>query len=111
MAVMVWCLGCETVVWAYDHQEKMDLRGWLNNARMPCPRCKDNGNFDGFGFDNVTDAMAERANAWDEPGDAWGVMRAVAKYRRLKWQPSPYNKWFWRPAELEALLAKREEGR
>lgn len=93
MANMVWCLGCRRVVWAYDHAAVFDLRGWLNQARMPCRLCGDEGNYDGWAGEWQPYMRGYNAK-FDEPPDLWGCMRAKAKARGLEWCPSGDNRWF-----------------
>lgn len=96
MAEMVWCQSCKTVVWAYDHQPHMDIRGWLNLVYMSCPQCGEESNFDGWGSDNpkVITKMGEKGLA---VFDWWSLMRYVAQQHKVKWAPSGNNRWFQGP--------------
>lgn len=94
MAVMVWCQSCKKVVWAYDHFPHTDIRGFLNEAYMPCPRCGAEGNFDGWG-DNGKDLNFFKGAHPNEPiYDWWSLMKAVAKNHNMEWCPSGDNRWF-----------------
>lgn len=92
MAVMVWCQSCKEVVWAYDHQKPVDLRGLCNLLKLPCPSCGEVGNFDGWESNNAYQELK------DTPGetisDDWSAMRAVAHVMGVEWEPSGDNKWF-----------------
>ena len=96
MAEMVWCQSCKTVVWAYDHQRPVDIRGIVNMFGLPCPKCSAEGNFDGFGFDRFTGIL--RSLGINPEGvkvyDAWSAMKAMASWYKLAWDPSPDNRWF-----------------
>ena len=92
MAEMVWCQSCKTVVWAYDHQPKIDLRGICNMLQLPCPKCGEVGNFDGWGSENAYEKLK------DTPGeqiyDDWSAMKAIAHFEGMDWEPSGNNTWF-----------------
>ena len=98
MAVMVWCQSCNTVVWAYNHQEYVDLRGICNMLRLPCPKCEKVGNFDGWGKRKDVDYVSAFPEAYDD----WSLMRLVAERNGIEcWEPSPDNTWFSRPSPIE----------
>lgn len=86
MAEMVFCQSCNTVVWAYDHQPHMDIRGLMNMLNMPCPKCGDTGNFDGYYRDGDWLALHDAVKLHKETE---GV--------ELKWEISPDCAWFKRP--------------
>lgn len=85
IGVMVWCLACETVVWALD-SDVGDLRGILNMLSIPCRLCGVRGNYDQY---------SANANHMDVYGayDGWSTMKALADYEELEWNPSPDNTW------------------
>ncbi len=96
MAEMVWCVSCKKVVWAYDHQRKVDLRGICNMLRLPCPQCGVRGSFDGWGS-NEPMAQLERAQVYlqkEKIYDSWSAMKYIARSSRVEWCPSPNNEWF-----------------
>ena len=95
MAEMVWCQSCNTVVWAYDHQPKVDLRGICNMLKLPCPKCGDTGNFDGWASNSPMEQLKEIPQICD----AWSGMRYIAATYDLKWETSPDCSWFRRPDE------------
>lgn len=98
MAVMVWCNGCKTVVWAYDHQSRVDLRGLCNILQLPCPKCGDIGNFDGWESDNPYEQLGNAlSKAEGQVYDDWSAMKYVARAYKVEWEPSPDNTWFRRP--------------
>lgn len=91
MAEMVWCNSCSTVVWAYDHQPHMDLRGVINMMGLPCPNCHRTHCFDGWGTNDIekfTEGYPDK-----EIFDGWSAMKYVAKIHNLEWKPSPDNRW------------------
>jgi len=92
MAEMVWCQSCKTVVWAYDHYPHTDIRGFLNEAYMPCPLCGAKGNFDGWGSEDAYGDL--KSVAPKEVYDGWSAMKYIAKLHKLEWNPSPDNHWF-----------------
>ena len=83
IGTMVWCQGCETVVWAHDSNHG-DLRGNLNMLKIPCRLCGEKGNYDGYSVSNTSMAYTD---------DGWSTMRALARYQKVKWDPSPDNTW------------------
>jgi hypothetical protein len=99
MSEMIWCNSCKTVVWAFDHQPKVDMRGICNMLCLPCPKCGDKGNYDGWGIDELTEAMVTQLNRTSGMPiyDRWAAMKAVAKLHNVVWEPSPDNDWFRRP--------------
>jgi len=93
MAEMVWCNSCKTVVWAYDHQPHSDIRGFLNLAHIPCPLCKEKGDFDGWGSDNAYETV--KPHTVNFPiFDDWSAMKFIALTNGVEWNPSPDNHWF-----------------
>ena len=80
--LMVVCLGCKNVVWAYDTMARVDLRGILNHLQMPCRLCGDRGNYDGW---YVPDS---------EANDVWRAMHQIAEHEGYAWKTSPINVWF-----------------
>lgn len=100
MAELLACCTCQTVIWAYDHQPRIDLRGICNMFKLPCPKCGAVGNFDGWGFKELT----EESITWLENGgpvyDGWSALRAYAKIKGWVWEPSPDNTWFRRPERM-----------
>ena len=100
MAVMVWCQSCKKVVWAYDHQPYIDLRSICNLLKLPCPKCGDEGSFDGWGSNSpVADLASAVTNVETKAslGDvynAWSAMQAIANIHDVEWEPSPDNRWF-----------------
>ncbi len=99
MGEMIWCQSCKTVVWAYDHQPSVGISGICNMLRLPCPKCEVKGNFDGWGIDKLTDDQAKQLERTTSNPiyDMWSAMKAIAKLRKVEWQPSPDNNWFRRP--------------
>ena len=89
MAEMVWCNSCNTVVWAYDHQPHMDIRGLVNMFGLPCPNCHRTHCFDGWGINSIE----EIASLHPQIVDGWSAMKYVAKNENLEWKPSPDNRW------------------
>ena len=94
MAEMIWCNRCKTVVWAYDHQPHMDIRGWLNEVYMPCPLCAEEGNFDGWGDGSAEETIQNLKDQGLKVYDRWSLMKAIAKMHKVEWNPSPDNRWF-----------------
>lgn len=100
MAVMVWCNDCKKVVWAYDHQKPVDLRGICNLLKLPCPQCSKIGNFDGWESDNLEkvkgafppETLQKKIYDW------WSAMKVIAEQYGVEWAPSGNNQWF--PEEL-----------
>lgn len=86
MATMVFCLTCKTVVWA-DDVVTVDVRGLMNEMRMPCPECGTISNFDGYGLSDTRVCG----------GDFWEGMRRIAGELGLRWSISPDCAWFNRP--------------
>ena len=97
MAEMVWCQTCKTVVWAYDHQSEVDLRGICNMLKLPCPKCGDIGNFDGWASNNAYEQIKNIAG--DQVYDAWSAMEYIAKAYKVAWEISPDCSWFKRPGD------------
>ncbi len=97
MAEMVWCQSCKTVVWAYNHQPKVDLRGICNMLALPCPKCGHKGNYDGWGNNELTDNLITDLEKIQPVYDMWSAMRAIAVNEQVAWEPSPDNDWFSRP--------------
>ena len=93
---MVWCNSCKEVVWAYDHQPEVDLRGICNMLKLPCPNCGVEGNFDGWGSDDAYNQVKDHENQ-SEVYDDWSAMKFIAKHHGVKWNPSPDNRWFPKP--------------
>lgn len=95
MAVMVWCQSCKKVIWAYDHQPKVDLRGICNMLKLPCPKCGDEGNFDGWASDKPLAQVREYAEAKGvRIYDAWSAMHFIADEYQMEWDPSGNLRWF-----------------
>jgi hypothetical protein len=96
MTEIVWCQSCKTVVWAYDQiRTNKDIRGLMNEMAMPCPKCGEIGNFNGWfskDLDQVAKSLPE-AKIYD----GWSAMRAIAKAYSVKWEISPDCTWFRRP--------------
>lgn len=89
IGTIVCCLSCRTVVWAYD-ADYGDVRGICNIFNLPCPRCGERGNFDGW---SISTGNVE----FKATRDAWSAMRKIAKdnlygYEFL-WEPSGDNTW------------------
>jgi len=99
MAVCVWCQSCKMVVWAYDHQPYVDLRGICNLLCLPCPKCGVEGNFDGWGCNRPVEAAKVLETQTRPVYDDWSAMKAAAEYScpGTAWEPSPDNRWFSRP--------------
>ena len=62
--------------------------------KLPCPKCGDVGNFDGWGSNNAYEALHQR---YPDVYDDWSAMKAIAKIYKVVWEPSPDNTWFRRP--------------
>ena len=86
IGTMVWCMSCNTVVWALD-KNFGDLRGILNMLRIPCRLCGVAGNYDGH------NAYVSHKK-WLGTFDGWSTMRALAKHEGVEWNPSETNVWF-----------------
>ena len=84
MGEMVVCLGCRTVVWAYDH-EPQDVRAIANHLQLPCPNCCEIGNFDGW-----------QSSDWQE-------MHAIADREGFVWQPDGECRWFGATSVVKAM--------
>jgi hypothetical protein len=96
MAAIVWCLTCRTTVWAYDHIT-IDLRSVCNMLQLPCPKCGDIGNFDGWeAKDPVRHVRKALPDKKDEVYDAWSALKAVAEIHEVSWDISPDCSWFRR---------------
>ena len=106
MAVMVWCQSCKTVVWAYDHQPNVDLRGICNTLKLPCPKCGHIGNFDGWGSKSPCEALKDRDTQEQPIYDDWSAMKFIARQYGIAWEPSPDNTWFRRPNSTKESCAK-----
>jgi len=104
MAEMVWCNSCNTVVWAYDHQPHMDIRGLVNMFGLPCPNCHRTHCFDGWGTNSVEELAKRYPN---EVFDGWWAMKLIAKMHYLEWKPSPDNRWLIGAYEGLRLSIKR----
>lgn len=103
MAEMIWCRNCRTVIWAYDHQPKADLRGIANmwNLECPNPECRARGNFDGWGCKPLSEWSKEDISFLEEGVDKpicdeWSAMKSIAKIHEVAWKPSGDNTWSWR---------------
>ena len=104
MAVMVWCQTCKQVVWAYDQQPQVDLRGILNMLKVPCPKCGEVGNFDGWS--NLRDFEATKKvleAGGHQVYDWWSAMKAIAKNYKVAWNPSKDNQWF--PQDINSIIS------
>ncbi len=97
MAEMVWCQSCKTVVWAYDHQPRVDMRGICNMLRLPCPKCGGKANYDGWAVKELTPDLQKRLEKIRPVYDLWSAMEAIATNEKLAWEPSPDNDWYRRP--------------
>ena len=103
MAEMVWCQSCKTAVWAYDHQSEVDLRGICNMLKLPCPKCGDIGNFDGWASNDMAafyDSLPAKAK--EELYDWWSAMKYVAEAHNVAWEISPNCSWFKRPSDADS---------
>ena len=99
MAEMVWCNSCKKVVWAYDHQRSVGLGGICSMLQLPCPKCGKEGNFDGWGAEDIhqlRSCLSE--NDRKEVFDPWSAMKYIAKENKVEWCPSRDNRWFPDPA-------------
>lgn len=108
MAEMVWCNSCKTVVWAYEHQKPVDLRGICNMLQLPCPKCGAVGNFDGWASDNfegADEAIRYLIPSW-AIYDWWSAMKAIAESYKIAWEPSPDNTWLRRPDTKEGGVSE-----
>lgn len=94
MAVMVWCQSCHTVVWAYDHQQPVDLRGICNMLNLPCPKCGEAGNFDGWEAKDAYEKLFQRYESSKVVYDDWSAMKEIARLEGVNWEPSGNNHWF-----------------
>lgn len=101
MAEMVWCQSCKTVVWAYDAQPRVDLRGICNMFRLACPKCGAKGNYDGWGCNKLTEKDRKQMEliAGQTIYDMWSLLRAVAKSEGMAWEPSGDNTWTKRTSD------------
>jgi len=113
MAEMAWCQSCKTVIWAYDHQIKVDMRGIANMLRLLCPKCGKLGDFDGWGGDAYE--RAKKYETEDSPVyDDWSGLKAIARLNGItKWEISPDCSWFKRPhmhnGNYNFLMSKIQE--
>ncbi|KKK71991.1 hypothetical protein LCGC14_2908360, partial [marine sediment metagenome] len=81
-ATVVWCNGCKTAVWAYDSMQKgQDVRGLMNMMNMPCPKCGETRNFDGWDGDwqDLKGAPGEKIY------DGWSALKSVAHFYGAAW--------------------------
>ncbi len=97
MAEMVWCQSCKTVIWAYDHQPSVDMRGICNMLNLPCPKCGDKANYDGWATEKLTPDLRSQLEKIQPIYDLWSAMKAIAVINKLAWEPSPDNDWYRRP--------------
>lgn len=97
MAEMVWCQSCKTVVWAYDEQPVVDLRGICNMLKLPCPKCSETGNFNGWGSNHPVKTLLDMKVPDKDVYDGWSAMRWFAHTENLKWEINPDCSWFKRP--------------
>ena len=110
MASMVWCNSCKTVVWAYD-QESKPLSGILNHMQLPCPKCGDVGNFDGWNG-NAYEVGKFLETEKEKVYDNWSGLKRIASRncKGVKWEISPTCCWFQRPdkshEEYQELMSK-----
>jgi len=56
---------------------------------LPCPKCGEVGNFNGWGSDNAYQQLSSRKEVYDD----WSAMKYVADYEGVEWKPSPNNHW------------------
>lgn len=93
---IVWCNGCKTVVWAYDHAEPSNRAGVANGWSLPCPRCGTKGNFGGWSAPYLYDKLRELivSQSGQNVYDDWSAMKAVAHRNAVSWNPSGDNLWF-----------------
>ncbi|KKL13222.1 hypothetical protein LCGC14_2527930 [marine sediment metagenome] len=99
-ATVVWCQSCKTVVWAYDSmQPNQDIRGLMNMISMPCPKCGEVRNFDGWDSGNQTLEDVGKTIPGAQIYDWWSALKAVARDNipDVKWEISPDCSWFKRP--------------
>jgi len=104
MAVMVWCQSCKKVVWAYDHQSPIDLRGICNLLALPCPKCGEVGNFNGWESDAPMELLKPAKEQGYDIYDDWSAMKYIAHYHGVEWKPSGNNNWF--PKELNTHISQ-----
>jgi len=110
MAEVVWCQSCKTAVWAYDHTgPKMDLRGIMNHLGMPCPKCGEVGNFDGWGSGEQTLEDIQESFPSAQIYDWWSALKEVAKLncKDLEWEISPDCRWFRRPGDTDEYYKRK----
>ena len=97
MAVMVWCQSCKKVVWAYDQQPSVDLRGLCNHLALPCPQCGATGNFNGWADRLPYEEQKAALLAFNPDArifDYWSMMHLIAEREGVEWVPSGNNHWF-----------------
>ena len=94
MAEMVWCQSCGDVIWAFDHQTPVDMRGIANMFDLPCPNCNRQKVFDGWGAKELDEKLVNHAKASGVViFDMWSAMKFIAKIKNKNWNPSPNNTW------------------
>jgi hypothetical protein len=94
IGTMVYCLKCQTVVWAHD-SDRGDLRGIFNMLKIPCRLCGALLGFDGW---NPTASMMKDMKMYD----GWSTMHEIARRNSLEWDISPDNTWRSKPEEEDA---------
>jgi len=111
-ATVVWCNKCKTAVWAYDQmREGQDVRGFLNMSSIPCPKCGEVANFDGWSGD-VVDFKPPLRGVYDN----WSLLKYIfgINCKDGIWAISPDCSWFKRPDtpddKYDALMNYIQEG-
>ena len=90
LGTMVFCLACNSVVWAHDSGRWGDVRGLLNAMKIRCRLCGDTKEWKGFdGFTITKDTM----KAYGLPS-VWMTMQKIAADNNLAWENSPDLIWF-----------------
>ena len=85
IGTMVVCLSCRKVVWAQD-SDFGDVRGFANCAKLPCPLCGIEGNFDGWRV------YPEQLENLDVP-DGWAAMHKIADIWHFAWAADGESRW------------------
>lgn len=104
MPNVVWCSKCKKVIWAVDAGfSHSDIRGFLNEACIPCPECGQVRHFGGWlSKDTTLDELRDHLATEDHPiYDWWSALKCVAAFnlKDSKWAISPDNRWFLRPGD------------
>ena len=99
IGTMVYCLACQTVIWAHDSGRWGDVRGLLNSMRMPCRLCGDTNEFKGYDGWTITTGLMK---SYGLPS-VWMTMHRIAEENNLSWENSPDLTWFEERSTVNVL--------